>query len=429
MKEIRYSAKIQEQQTLSDAKGVGPDIDKLKDKFKEGSIPLQTDFNQLIDIADIGRKATGQAPNQNGPAKGMRLGEDGLLQLKLSENDESYVDGRHSPLILYKDVLVVGVGNGLMTYQGAHEIGVAPGDGLKIDGDKVAVKLADNKGLVVDSNGIAIKPGNGMKFSSDGALEAKPADSTITVDSSGIKVNIGSGLKRGDNYLYVSLRKSGALEFDENSNIYVKTGNGIKLDNDQVVIDPNTVLPRGMIMMFSGKDIPVGWALCDGNNGTPNLIDRFILGGKLNDINSKNNATLSGSGSNKKCNKSSDDKVVSVDIKVNDTKLTLSQIPSHKHVGGMAYYGSTGFKYDSYNPGGESRQLDNQDQVYDFKSLSNGGTRDLFASARSSPCYPYTSSEGDGAGHSHGANAIVKSHNHITDVTPPYYILAFIMKL
>ncbi|MGJ0579613.1 hypothetical protein ACR71G_16425 [Xenorhabdus bovienii] len=168
MKEIRYSAKIQDKQTLSDSKGIWPDINKLKDKFKEGSIPLQTDFNQLIDIADIGRKATGQAPNQNGPAQGMRLGEDGLLQLKLSENDENYVDGYHSPLILHKDVLGVGVSHGLITYQNSNEIGVNPGNGLRIDGDSVTVKLADNKGLAVDSNGIAIKPGNGIKVDADG---------------------------------------------------------------------------------------------------------------------------------------------------------------------------------------------------------------------------------------------------------------------
>lgn len=33
-------------------------------------------------------------------------------------------------------------------------------------------------------------------------------------------------------------------------------------------------------MLWSGAivDIPVGWVLCDGNNGTPDLTDRFIEG-------------------------------------------------------------------------------------------------------------------------------------------------------
>ncbi|GAI49992.1 unnamed protein product [marine sediment metagenome] len=36
----------------------------------------------------------------------------------------------------------------------------------------------------------------------------------------------------------------------------------------------------GLIVMWSGLiiDIPDGWALCNGENGTPNLHSRFILG-------------------------------------------------------------------------------------------------------------------------------------------------------
>ena len=42
------------------------------------------------------------------------------------------------------------------------------------------------------------------------------------------------------------------------------------------------VLPNiaaGLITIWSGSivSIPVGWVLCDGNNGTPNLQDRFVL--------------------------------------------------------------------------------------------------------------------------------------------------------
>ena len=40
------------------------------------------------------------------------------------------------------------------------------------------------------------------------------------------------------------------------------------------------VIPVGGIIMWSGTDgsIPSNWQLCDGTNGTPNLIDRFIVG-------------------------------------------------------------------------------------------------------------------------------------------------------
>jgi len=39
-------------------------------------------------------------------------------------------------------------------------------------------------------------------------------------------------------------------------------------------------VPTGGIIMWSGlvSDIPSGWALCDGNDGTPDLVDKFIVG-------------------------------------------------------------------------------------------------------------------------------------------------------
>ena len=39
-------------------------------------------------------------------------------------------------------------------------------------------------------------------------------------------------------------------------------------------------LPTGSIMIWSGSaaSIPVGWKLCDGTFGTPNLLDRFVTG-------------------------------------------------------------------------------------------------------------------------------------------------------
>ncbi|RLB86332.1 MAG: hypothetical protein DRH26_17430 [Deltaproteobacteria bacterium] len=39
-------------------------------------------------------------------------------------------------------------------------------------------------------------------------------------------------------------------------------------------------IPSGIIVMWSGSSdsIPQSWTLCDGNNGTPNLTDRFLIG-------------------------------------------------------------------------------------------------------------------------------------------------------
>ena len=39
-------------------------------------------------------------------------------------------------------------------------------------------------------------------------------------------------------------------------------------------------IPVGGIILWSGAvaRVPTGWALCDGNNGTPDLTDRFVIG-------------------------------------------------------------------------------------------------------------------------------------------------------
>ena len=62
----------------------------------------------------------------------------------------------------------------------------------------------------------------------------------------------------------------------------------------------------GMIMMFTGSTAPSGWALCDGNNGTPDLRNRFIVGaGSTYNVDDTGGA--------------------------NQVTLALNQIPAHTH--------------------------------------------------------------------------------------------------
>jgi len=67
---------------------------------------------------------------------------------------------------------------------------------------------------------------------------------------------------------------------DKNVNI---EGNTILKNDLQILGDlknkhNQNIIPKGMIVMWSGdvNAIPLGWALCDGNNGTPDLRGRFI---------------------------------------------------------------------------------------------------------------------------------------------------------
>ena len=74
-------------------------------------------------------------------------------------------------------------------------------------------------------------------------------------------------------------------------------------------------MPVGSIIMYNGKaeEIPSGWAICDGTNGTPNLIDRFILA-----------STYAGGMGGK-----------------SQVTLTVSQLPPHRHRLKKCWYGKS----------------------------------------------------------------------------------------
>ena len=72
----------------------------------------------------------------------------------------------------------------------------------------------------------------------------------------------------------------------------------------------NNILPSKTIIMWSGLSIPDGFALCDGNNDTPNLKSRFIV--CYSDI-------------------ENDYKQIGNKGGAKQVTLTMNQMPSHKH--------------------------------------------------------------------------------------------------
>ena len=102
-------------------------------------------------------------------------------------------------------------------------------------------------------------------------------DSYVEIGSSSGEVYIGA-IKDGA----VNLRYDNATKLaTTSSGISVSgtvaattfTGDGSNLTGIEGV-------PSGVIAMWSGQTtaIPSGWVLCDGNNSTPNLVDKFIMG-------------------------------------------------------------------------------------------------------------------------------------------------------
>jgi microcystin-dependent protein len=57
----------------------------------------------------------------------------------------------------------------------------------------------------------------------------------------------------------------------------------------------SNILPRGLISMWYGSlaTIPTGWALCNGSNGTPDLRNQFVIGASV-DVSGQSQTGITG---------------------------------------------------------------------------------------------------------------------------------------
>jgi hypothetical protein len=119
---------------------------------------------------------------------------------------------------------------------------------------------------------------------------AKAGDSMSgDLTMSGAAINLAAGTTTKQPLKFVagtSLTNAvaGSMEYD-GSKFYVTVGSPSVTRKNVATEDyvSNSVagaIPRGVITMWYGStsNIPSGWALCDGNNSTPDLRDRFVVG-------------------------------------------------------------------------------------------------------------------------------------------------------
>jgi microcystin-dependent protein len=161
---------------------------------------------------------------------------------------------------------------------------------------------------------------------------------------------------------------------------FINTGSAKITESLEVMgdISGNLVSLRGMIVMWSGSiaTIPDGWKLCDGQtyNGikTPDLRSRFVLGASLTGSTLDTGLTL------KTVNDVSGTEIVT---------LTEAQMPSHSHEYSIPWWTNTGVQNTWPSAGGNWGNYENR-----TRTPATGGNQ---------------------------------PHNNM----PPYYALAYIMKV
>ena len=100
------------------------------------------------------------------------------------------------------------------------------------------------------------------------------------------------------------------------------------------------LLPSGTMILFykPQNQIPAGWQICDGTNGTPDMRGRVVIGVGSNGT---TNYTLLQSGGVEKTTLSGTiTRTKNVSVSINGTYLSISQMPAHCHSGYTGFAGN-----------------------------------------------------------------------------------------
>jgi hypothetical protein len=175
-------------------------------------------------------------------------------------------------------------------------------------------------------------------------------------------------------------------------------------------------VPVGGIIMYDGliADIPAGWQLCDGTNGTPDMRNRFVIGAMV-DASGEAQTTITGAPT--KTGGSKDAIVVAHAHGVNITSGNMSA--DHTHSGATASAGvhAHSVQYASGSNTGSSYP----------SRLSESGLTNVPTAADGAHSHSFTTG-GSSANHSHpviGNTASTGASGTNANLVP-YYALAYI---
>jgi hypothetical protein len=149
----------------------------------------------------------------------------------------------------------------------------------------------------------------------------------------------------------------------------------------------NGSVPKYGIIMWTQRNIPDGWRLCDGGGSTPNLINRFVVGAgswyKLGNTGGANTVTLN-----------------------------WNQLPKHSHSGGT--YGGGNHYHGIY-----TRQDDWND---------SGGWGPSWGDGDNGRWAPHHTTHWGGH-HSHSIYTHNSGRSYSVENRPPYYAVYYIMRV
>ena len=189
----------------------------------------------------------------------------------------------------------------------------------------------------------------------------------------------------------------------------------------------SSLFVTGMIMMYTGSTAPSGWAICNGQNGTPDLRDRFIVGaGSAYSVNNTGGA--------------------------NDVILTAVQMPNHAHYfsGSASHSHTVNNHTHSFSGSGSQSHThgftgvggnDHNQNVRHTTVMRNRSNPTVYTAAGNTGVQSSTvtiSVSGNTGGSSPGTNSQTVTITGNTNQEgggaahenrPPYYALMFIMKL
>jgi microcystin-dependent protein len=215
-------------------------------------------------------------------------------------------------------------------------------------------------------------------------------------DVSDQKLYINGGLK-------IHIDNTDVLEIEQNSNINVRRNININSSNTNSYIFKGIgMAPIGMIAMWSGDENGPGgcWALCDGDNETPDLRGKFIMSSTYSST-----LTINGESTNYSLGQTDGKQYVT---------LEDEEMPSHSH------HGDT-----------QDSQHSHIIELGDYDDGNFTGNPGQFppADAGTSKFTGGNWKTDSGGAHTHSYTTDSSGGDLAHENRPSYYVLAFIMRI